>query len=78
MKILKTFSPDLSLKMRGFKLLILDKNSFLWEYGWMKSMEQIRPVDAQGNSVPWINYFFFIEFFTSILQSTFNVFECSR
>lgn len=73
-RILNSIFPSLTLKFRGLKILILDKNSFLWEQGWMKSIQEIRPVDAKGQPVPWMNYSF-VEFLTKRLQPHFSIFE---
>jgi len=40
----------------------------------MKSIEQIRPVNAKGKPVPWMNYSF-VEFLTKRLKPSFRVFE---
>lgn len=73
-KILKHLFPELLLKLRVINLLVLNKNSFLYTTGWMRSVEQIKPIDAKGNPIPWMNYSF-VEFITPRLKPNFNIFE---
>jgi hypothetical protein len=70
----KKIAPSLFLKLRVIKLIILNKHSFLWSSGWMKSVEYIKPVDESGKPVPWMNYSF-VNFITPRLRSDFKIFE---
>jgi hypothetical protein len=71
---LTKIAPSLLIYFRAMKLIILNKNSFLWSSGWIKSMEQIKPIDNNGNPVPWMNYSF-VEFITPRLKHDFKIFE---
>jgi hypothetical protein len=72
--ILKKIAPSLVLKLRVIKLIILNKNSFLWASGWMNSVECKKPVDISGNPVPWMNYSF-VNFIFPKLKPDFKIFE---
>ncbi len=58
MKGLKRFSrvlPEWILTTKARGLLQLG-NAMLFEYGWLRSRRQGKPVDADGNPLPWITY----------------------
>jgi len=73
-KILKSIFPKTTLQIRAFKLLIWNKNSFLWKSGWMKSVERVAPINANEEPIPWMNYSF-IKFLTPRIKKDFHLFE---
>ncbi len=43
------------LHYKAYRALIANNRSYLYESGWMKSLEAGRPVDLSGESMPWMN-----------------------
>ena len=37
-------------------LLVCNDNSFLHTTGWLRSLSENKPLDAEGNQIPWMNY----------------------
>ena len=48
--------PVAALRYRAYKLLIRNQNSYLHLTGWMQSEEARKPIDQNGNPIPWMNY----------------------
>ncbi|MBN2768529.1 MAG: hypothetical protein JXQ68_05460 [Campylobacterales bacterium] len=51
-----------------------NKNSYLHTTGWLRSLEAGKPIDKEGNPIPWINYPM-IRFLEERLTDDLNVFE---
>jgi protein-L-isoaspartate O-methyltransferase len=54
-KLIKRLFPVPSMYYMAYARLIADKKSFLYSTGWMRSMWENKPLDAEGNLVPWLN-----------------------
>jgi hypothetical protein len=54
-KLIKQLFPGPSLHYMAYVRLIADKRSFLYSMGWMRSIWENKPLDADGNLVPWMN-----------------------
>ncbi len=54
-KLIKRLFPGPSLHYMAYARLIADKSSFLYSMGWMRSVWENKPLDAEGNLVPWMN-----------------------
>jgi hypothetical protein len=48
--------PRATLALRAGRLLIYEHRSYLHTIGWMESLRLRRPVDSDGNPLPWMNY----------------------
>lgn len=48
--------PNLTAQWMAFKLLIWNRESYLYKTGWMESMKLDSPCDRDGNPLPWINF----------------------
>lgn len=70
----KLYKMPIILKARAFKNIILNKNSYLYKTGWMKSISELKPIDEEGKPIPWMNYCF-IEFLKEKLDLKMNCFE---
>jgi len=53
---LKLVLAKLSLHRKAHRRLIKDESSYLYQTGWMASLEQKQPIDCKGNFIPWMNY----------------------
>ena len=62
------------LKIKAFKNLIYNENSFLYETGWINSSGEAKPVDKYNSYVPWMNYQF-IDFITERLTNEMDLYE---
>ena len=60
--------------IRAYKKLFFDKRSFLHTTGWIKSFNYKKPVDANNNPTPWMNYGI-VEFLKERLNKDLNLFE---
>ena len=69
----KTF-PKIALHRRAYNLLIRNDKSYLYLTGWIRSLVESRPVDKDGNQIPWMNYSI-INFLKDRLRSYFHLFE---
>jgi hypothetical protein len=59
---------------RVYKNLFCNKESFLHTTGWIKSFNYKKPVDANNNPTPWMNYAI-VEFLKQRFKNDFNLFE---
>lgn len=66
--------PKFALHYRTYNAFIKNKNSYLYLTGWMRSLEESKPVDKDGNQIPWMNYPV-IEFLKGRLKSDLHLFE---
>jgi len=73
-RILGRVAPRLSMSLRVNSRLVRWKASYLHSTGWIRSLEEGRPVDHDGNPIPWMNYPV-IRFLEDRLRSDFNLFE---
>lgn len=72
--ILKKAFPKFVLHYRVYNLFIKNKSSYLYLTGWMRSLEEGKPVDKDGNQIPWMNYPV-LEFLKDRLKSDLHLFE---
>jgi len=54
--LLKRSIPTQVQQYRAFKRLIRNKKSYLYTSGWMRSLEQRKPIDKNGDAMPWMNF----------------------
>lgn len=55
-------------------ILPFNHNGYLFETGWFKSYDSKKPVDADGNPIPWVTYSF-IDFIKTRLTRQHTIFE---
>lgn len=55
-KILHTLFPTTKTYYRAFRSLIKNRKSYLYATGWIQSIDAEKPVDKDGNPVPWMNF----------------------
>lgn len=55
-KTLKNLFPKQINHLRAYRGLIAYNDSYLHITGWMRSLEEGRPVTREGKSIPWMNY----------------------
>lgn len=55
-KIFTALFPLKALQYRAYKKMISDHNSYLYSTGWIQSLEAGRPVNKDGNPIPWMNF----------------------
>ena len=72
-KLLKKMFPKYALH-RSAQSLLVNNNSYLHETGWMRSLEEGKPVDKEGRAIPWMNYAV-ISFLKERLQKDMRLFE---
>jgi hypothetical protein len=72
--ILNKAFPKYALYWKAFNSLFRNENSYLYSTGWMRSLRERKPVDKDGNEVPWMNYPV-IKFLKDRLRRDFNLFE---
>jgi hypothetical protein len=53
--LVKAF-PTYTTYARVVQLLVRDRNSYLQATGWIRSLQEQRPVGRDGGAVPWMNY----------------------
>lgn len=73
-KIIKKLFPKQSLHLKAYKLLINNQRSYLYLSGWMKSLQESKPLNRNGEPIPWMN-FSFIHFLQQKLKKDFILFE---
>ena len=61
-------------QIKAYKKLILNKESFLYQTGWMNSLHLKKPIDRDGNNIPWMNYSI-VEFLKERLTKDITLFE---
>lgn len=54
--ILERLFPVTALHYRAYRTLIGDQNSYLYSTGWMQSLRDRKPMDHNGNPIPWMNF----------------------
>jgi tRNA A58 N-methylase Trm61 len=60
--------------LRHLQKLSTREGAYLVETGYIKSIKQFKPINRDGEPVPWMNYSF-IDFLEPRLDQTMNVFE---
>jgi len=73
-KLLATVFAFLLKKMNLYSIYNLRKSSYLRDIGWFKSFQLERPVDNNGNPLPWMTYSA-IHFFEKRINKDMTVFE---
>lgn len=53
---IKKLFPDQVNGYRLYRDLVLNRDSYLHSTGWLKSVENNRPMSPKGDPVPWMNY----------------------
>ena len=53
---LEKFFPEVTLHLRAYNSLIRNKSSYLYLTGWMQSTKERKPIDGNGNPIPWMNF----------------------
>ena len=66
--------PQHALNRKAYARLIQRQSSYLHVSGWMETLRTRRPVDEDGETVPWMNYPV-IHFLKNRLNSTLCLFE---
>lgn len=73
-KIIVKLFPLWALRYKAYKILIRDPDSYLYLTGWMDSLKESKPIDANGNPIPWMN-FTIIKILEDRLTNDLNIFE---
>ncbi len=73
-RILRRLFPKQALHYRVYKRLIANKDSYLYLTGWMQSLEERKPIDKNGNPIPWMN-FPVVRFLEERLKDDLTLFE---
>lgn len=73
-RMLRYLFPNRSAQYRAFKHLIANEDSYLHTTGWLRSIDEGRPVNDEGLPIPWINYAA-SGFISNRLSTDHNVFE---
>lgn len=69
----KTIYQNLFL-LRHLQKLATRDGAYLVETGYVKSIKNFKPVNKEGNPIPWMNYSF-IDFLEPRLRQSMNIFE---
>lgn len=73
-RIVKLFFPKFTSNYSIKNFAVGTNNAFLRKSGWMRSLEEGKPVDEDGYSIPWLNYSV-IELFRDLGKNDFHLFE---
>jgi SAM-dependent methyltransferase len=73
-RILRGLFPTLALHFSAYRGLIKNKDSYLYLTGWVQSVKAQRPIDKNGNPIPWMN-FPVVKFLEERLKSDLLIFE---
>ena len=72
---MKEWLKDMTIRKSYFlKLWLNKKETYLWRSGWIKSYQEKRPVNLDGEAQPWLSLPF-NKFLDPRLKSTMSVFE---
>ena len=55
-RLLVRAAPTYMTYARAVRYLVRDQNSYLHTTGWIRSLQEHRPVSRDGSAVPWMNY----------------------
>lgn len=72
--IIKKIAPGSYSFFHITQRLVYHKNSFLYQSGWDKSIKERKPLDSNGNIIPWANYAF-VTFLNEKLVPSLKIFE---
>lgn len=73
-KFLGRAVPGITLNCRAYRNLIRNSDSYLHSTGWMRSLQEWKPQDKNGNPLPWMNYPV-ISFLDERLNKNLSLFE---
>ena len=73
-KLLNKIAPKFMFHRQVYNALIVHDNTYLHTTGWMRSMQEHKPVDKNGTVLPWMNYAI-IHFLKKSLNKNINLFE---
>lgn len=73
-KTLHKIFPTKKTQYRAFRSLVKNRNSYLYATGWIQSIDAKKPVDKDGNPIPWMN-FPVVALLKEKLTSDLNLFE---
>lgn len=73
-EIIKKSAPRLYYFFHFAQRLIYNKTSFIYQSGWDKSIKERKPLDSNGNIIPWTNYAF-VAFLDKRIQPSVKIFE---
>lgn len=71
---LEKILPVPVMRYRTYRRLIADQTSYLYLTGWAQSLQAGKPIDSEGNPIPWMN-FPAIRFLKERLTPDLNLFE---
>jgi hypothetical protein len=71
---LQTLFPRVTAHCRAYNSLIRNRNSYLYQTGWMQSLQGSIPVDGSARPIPWMN-FSVIKLLDDRLRRDFQLFE---
>jgi hypothetical protein len=72
--VLQSLFPRATAHCRAYNSLIRDRNSYLYQTGWMQSLQGSIPVDSKARPIPWMN-FSVIKLLDDRLKEDFQLFE---
>ncbi|QDH79806.1 class I SAM-dependent methyltransferase [Echinicola soli] len=72
--LIRALFPKLYSRFNLYNRLIHQKNSFIYETGWVYSIQIRGVINDLGDPIPWMNYSF-IEFIKNRLSPSMDVFE---
>jgi len=72
--VVEKLLPHFSLHLRAYLRLIVDKKSYIHSTGWLMSLRERKPIDRNGNPIPWMNYPT-IRFLEERLTNKLSIFE---
>ena len=55
-RVVQSRFPVAALRYRAYKMLIRNPDSYLHLSGWMQSLSAKKPMDQNGNPIPWMNF----------------------
>lgn len=55
-RMIERVFPAQALPYRAYSNLIKNEKSYLYSTGWMRSLEARKPLDKDGNPIPWMNH----------------------
>lgn len=54
--LLKSISPKYYSYVKSYHCLIRAKDSYLHSTGWIECIREGKPIDLEGEPIPWMNY----------------------
>lgn len=74
LRISRALFPRMTLHVRAYRKLIGNKDSYLYQTGWMRSLLESKPTDSAANPIPWMNYSV-VKLLDDRLRRDFTLFE---